>query len=109
MPVFFRGEDDLNQLELYATVLGGDDLIDYVDGLDNGGHQFDDEVLEVIDDARSQPKREWEEFVNEGNRDLATEMAIDLLRRMLVFDPYLRISAQEALLHPFFHGITNPL
>ncbi len=97
----------MNQLELYATVLGGEELIDYVDRLPS--HRFDDDVLEIIDEARSQPKREWEEFVHEGNKDLATEMAIDLLNRMLVFDPFLRISAQEALSHPFFHGLNLSL
>lgn len=34
----------------------------------------------------------------------ASPEAIDLLERILVFDPKSRITAQEALLHPYFQG-----
>ena len=35
----------------------------------------------------------------------AGEEAIDLLNRMLVFNPYFRISVDEALNHPFFKKV----
>jgi len=38
----------------------------------------------------------------------ATEEAIDLLDKMLQFNPYLRISIDEALAHPFFTKVKKP-
>lgn len=37
----------------------------------------------------------------------ASPLAVDLLERMLSFDPSLRCSAEEALAHPFFQGLHN--
>ncbi|TFK40894.1 kinase-like domain-containing protein [Crucibulum laeve] len=38
----------------------------------------------------------------------ASPQAIDLLERLLKFDPAERITATEALLHPYFHQTVNP-
>lgn len=38
----------------------------------------------------------------------ATEEAIDLLNKMLQFNPYLRVSVDEALAHPFFTKVKKP-
>ena len=38
----------------------------------------------------------------------ATEEAIDLLNKMLQFNPYLRISVDDALNHPFFTKVKKP-
>ncbi|KAE8727119.1 Mitogen-activated protein kinase 4 [Hibiscus syriacus] len=38
----------------------------------------------------------------------ADPLAIDLLQRMLVFDPSKRISVTEALLHPYMSGLYDP-
>jgi len=38
----------------------------------------------------------------------ATEEAVDLLNKMLQFNPYLRISIDEALAHPFFTKVKKP-
>ena len=35
----------------------------------------------------------------------AGEDAIDLLNKMLVFNPYFRVSVDEALAHPFFKKV----
>lgn len=37
----------------------------------------------------------------------ASAEAIDLLKKMLVFNPDKRISADEALKHPFFDGLRD--
>ncbi|KAH0793415.1 CMGC family protein kinase [Histomonas meleagridis] len=39
----------------------------------------------------------------------ASPEAIDLLNQMLKMDPLKRISAKQALLHPFFKGISEPI
>jgi p38 MAP kinase len=40
-------------------------------------------------------------------QDRLTPVGVDLLRRMLEFDPMVRISAAEALQHPFFSNFPN--
>lgn len=43
-------------------------------------------------------------FVSKNNADNLDEDALDLLDKMLVIDPQDRITAKEALKHPFFKG-----
>ena len=31
--------------------------------------------------------------------------ALDLLKKLLIFNPYFRLTVEEALAHPFFHGV----
>jgi mitogen-activated protein kinase 15 len=38
----------------------------------------------------------------------AGEEALDLLGRILIFNPYFRISVEEALNHPFFKKVRKP-
>ena len=38
----------------------------------------------------------------------ATDSAIDLISKLLTYDPADRISANEMLKHPFFHDIISP-
>ena len=38
----------------------------------------------------------------------AGEEAIDLLNKMLLFNPYFRISVDESLAHPFFKKVRKP-
>lgn len=38
----------------------------------------------------------------------APQQAIDLLERIMVFNPYFRISVDDALKHPFFAAVRNP-
>ena len=40
--------------------------------------------------------------MTEKNADLASKDALDLLTKMLMFDPVARISAKDALAHPYF-------
>ena len=49
-------------------------------------------------------KKSFTEFINEKNQDLATKEAIDLVSKMLTFDPVTRISAKDALNHAYFNS-----
>ena len=49
----------------------------------------------------------WASFVTEANKDTASEEAFDLLEKMLCYDKKRRITAKEALLHPYFKEIRD--
>lgn len=47
-------------------------------------------------------KKSFAEMVNPKLHELAVPEALDLVAKLLTFDPVQRISAKEALNHPFF-------
>ena len=49
------------------------------------------------------PQRPWAQVV-----PLADELALDLISRMLCFNPTKRISAEQALKHPYFSDLYDP-
>ena len=46
-----------------------------------------------------------EKFVNENNKYLINDEVIDLLEKLLKFDPGERIKAKDAVKHPYFKEI----
>ena len=54
------------------------------------------------------PEKALESFVTSSNQHLANEDAIDLLKKMLVYDHAERITPLEGLKHPYFDPINNP-
>ena len=54
-------------------------------------------------------KKEWSSFINNNNKFLISDEAIDLLNKLLEFDIEKRITAKEALEHPYFNIIKNNL
>lgn len=55
------------------------------------------------DFVRQLPKREGKDFdvLFKGNNQQTNPLAIDLLKKMLVYDPDDRITVQQALEHPY--------
>jgi len=47
----------------------------------------------------------WEELKTEGNKGFMDPVGLQLVDRMLVYDHTKRISAQEALMHPYFDSV----
>ncbi|KAJ2780821.1 mitogen activated protein kinase [Coemansia javaensis] len=103
---------------IFAELLGGRPLFkgrDYVDQLNQILQILgtpDDATLSRIGSERAQmyirslpfmPKVPWERiFPN------ATPLALDLLEKLLDFDPSTRITVEEALAHPYLAAYHNP-
>ena len=90
----FPGRDAPAQLRKIYRVLGTPSEEEYP-GL---------KALEDYDPATipQYPAKEWSEICPQ-----ADETGLDLLSRMLVYNPDKRISAIEALRHPFFDGVAE--
>lgn len=92
----FPGTECLNQLKLIINILGSQS----------------EEDLEFIDNPKAKkyikslpysPKTPFSRIY-----PTAHPMAIDLLQKMLVFDPSKRISVTEALQHPYMSSLYDP-
>lgn len=82
-----------------SQVLGTDDLFDYLDKYD----------LELDPNIESQmtshSKKPWSRFVTHDNQHLASQDATNFLECLLKYDHQERITAKEAMAHPYFAPI----
>ncbi|XP_061972901.1 mitogen-activated protein kinase 7 isoform X1 [Populus nigra] len=92
----FPGTECLNQLKLIISVLGSQNDTD----------------LEFIDNPKARRYIKTLPYTRGTHLSHlyphADPLAIDLLQRMLVFDPSKRITVTEALLHPYISGLYDP-
>ena len=98
---FFRGRDDMDMISKIAAVLGMNGLKDY---LQKYGIPTPAVVSQTI--ARGKP-RPWKAFITNENKHLATDEALDLIDKCIRYDHTERITADEALKHPFFDPVRN--
>eukprot|EP00877_Chromochloris_zofingiensis_P009371 jgi/Chrzof1/4688/Cz14g22250.t1 len=94
--VFFRGEDEFDQLVKIARVLGTDDLYKYAEKY---GVELDPKLVQL---CGYRPRQPWKKFVNEENRHLISAEALNLLSQLLRYDHQERPTAAEAMTHPYF-------
>eukprot|EP00826_Nyctotherus_ovalis_P006412 TRINITY_DN11513_c0_g1_i3.p1 TRINITY_DN11513_c0_g1~~TRINITY_DN11513_c0_g1_i3.p1 ORF type:complete len:172 (-),score=35.90 TRINITY_DN11513_c0_g1_i3:130-645(-) len=95
IPIFFKGDGN-GQLQCIAKVLGTEAIYSYADKF---GFKF-------ARDLETSNKQPWKAFKNEENEVNVTEDAIDLLSQMLTIDHTIRITAKDALTHPYFKELT---
>lgn len=93
---FFCGHDNYDQLVKIARVLGTDALHDY---LARYGIELDPQLESLL---ASHAKKTWTKFVNADNQHLVSPEAIDFLDRLLRYDHQERLTAKEAMAHPYF-------
>jgi casein kinase II subunit alpha len=93
---FFNGYDNHNQLHKIAKILGTDELYEY---LQKHNIELDQKLMAMI--GRHSKKR-WERFHTSENTHLITHEALSLLDGLLKFDHQLRLTAKEAMDHPYF-------
>jgi casein kinase II subunit alpha len=94
---FFKGDSNPDQLVKIAQVLGTDPLMSYCS-------KYNIRLSSEYDDILGQyPKRPWESFIHNENKTMATSPhVIDLINNLLVYDHQERLTAKEAMDHPFF-------
>jgi casein kinase II subunit alpha len=98
---FFAGRDDMDMISKIAEVLGRDGLLAY---LNKYGIPAEPIMKQVIGRPRARP---WRSFVTDRVRDLATPAALDLIDKCVRYDHMERITAAEALEHPYFARVRH--
>eukprot|EP00123_Amoebidium_parasiticum_P016033 comp23254_c0_seq1/m.37999 comp23254_c0_seq1/g.37999 ORF comp23254_c0_seq1/g.37999 comp23254_c0_seq1/m.37999 type:complete len:334 (-) comp23254_c0_seq1:739-1740(-) len=97
---FFHGHDNYDQLVKIAKVLGTDELHEYLD-------KYGLELDSYFDTALAQrlPRKPWSKFVTAENQHFVSDEAIDFLNKLLRYDHQERLTAKEAMSHPYFAPI----
>lgn len=96
---FFQGNDNVDQLYKIIKVLGTAGFQKYISRYNIN---FSKEFLKEVGACS---RKRWEKFINNKNKDYATELAIDLLDKLLIYDHGKRVLPKEAMLHPYFSSI----
>jgi len=92
----FPGDDYIKQMNLIFNVLGTPSKSD-MKFISN------EKALEYIKSLKKRPKIPFNKIYKDAN-----PLALDLLEKMLVFNPHKRISVEEALRHPYLKNLHNP-
>jgi casein kinase II subunit alpha len=93
---FFHGHDNTDQLVRIAKVLGTDDLFEY---LDNYDLELNPQFNGLLAHHARKP---WNKFITPDNQHLVSDEAMDFLDKLLRYDHQERLTAQEAMAHPYF-------
>uniref|UniRef100_A0A6I8QG36 non-specific serine/threonine protein kinase n=1 Tax=Xenopus tropicalis TaxID=8364 RepID=A0A6I8QG36_XENTR len=100
---FFHGQDNYDQLVRIAKVLGTDELYSYL-------KKYHIELDPHFNDILGQHSRKrWENFLHSENRHLVSAEALDLLDKLLRYDHQQRLTAREAMDHPYFYPVIKEL
>jgi len=98
---FFHGHDNYDQLVRIAKVLGTDDLYSYIEKYQI---DLDPRFNDIL--GRHSRKR-WERFVHSENQHLVSPEALDFLDKLLRYDHIDRLTARDAMDHPYFYPIVK--
>jgi casein kinase II subunit alpha len=98
---FFHGSDNQDQLVKIARVCGTDGLFDY---MQRYNITLDPSFVTQIGKHSRKP---WKSFINSSNKHVAKDDAIEFLDMLLRYDHQERLTAKEAMRHPYFAGLNN--
>jgi casein kinase II subunit alpha len=96
---FFAGADNDDQLVKISKVLGTDLLNQYLDAYDL---QMEPQVQAQVGTC---PRKEWKSFETEDNKSRICPEVLDLIDKMLRYDPASRVLPKEAMEHVFFASV----
>ena len=97
---FFKGDDLNDQIVKIVSVLGYDGIEEFTDIYEDS--YVDRKVIGII---KKFHRKKWDEFINDKNKYLINDDSIDLLNKLLEYCPDKRITAKDALKHPYFKNI----
>jgi len=96
---FFGGSDDLDMITKISSVLGGEKLQEYTS-------KYNLPLPDGINKSIYKKKgKEWISFQKAKNKELVSPEAIDLIDKCIRYDHTDRITADEALRHPYFDPV----
>lgn len=98
---FFHGKDNFDQLVKIAKVLGTEELWKYLEKYSLVLNSHYDGILS----RKKYQKKSLRSFVTKDNSDLANDDAVDFLEKLLKYDHHERLTAKEAMKHPYFEGL----
>ncbi|AET39422.1 casein kinase 2 catalytic subunit CKA1 Ecym_4364 [Eremothecium cymbalariae DBVPG len=98
---FFHGRSNTDQLVKIVRVLGSEDFEKYL-------MKYQITLPREFMDMDQYIRRPWKRFINDTNRHLCdNEEVIDLIDNVLKYDHHERLTAREAMQHPWFAPIRN--
>lgn len=103
LQTLFRGKDNTDQLVRIAKVLGSKSINAYVAKY---GAAVDSSVKKAIGNYAG---HSFKTFINEDNKNLVNDEALDLLSKVLVIDHQDRLTAAEAMAHPYFDPVRKEM
>ena len=95
----FPAKTDENVLNLVISMLGREELDNWLK-LGNL-----DQKLDLFERLSEDTGQQWSELVDSTNRALCGDDALDLLEKMLRFNPNDRWEAEELLKHDYFRNL----
>lgn len=98
--VFFHGRENDDQLIKIVEVLGTKEFAKYM-------KKYNLKLAKKYEVLRQNTyeRKPWTSFVTDANKDLANSEALDFLDKCLRYDHQERLTAQEAMQHPYFDPV----
>ena len=98
----FRGRDNVDQLSKVIEHLGTKDLLSYISRYKM---KVQPEILDMIREHGETERQDWHDLYSCEDIPEPSSISINLLDKLLVYDHEARVTAQEALSHPFFDDV----
>jgi casein kinase II subunit alpha len=101
---FFRGKDNLDQLGTIVAMLGTADLHAY---MSKYKIKMTPEIRKVVAKYTLQggSKKKWTTMASPDH--IPSDIGLDLLSKLLVYDHDVRLTAKQAMQHPFFDAVRD--
>ena len=97
---FFRGSDDFDMAAKIVGLLGRTDFDAYIRKY---GITLPDPLLRAL--PKNGPRKDLHTLVSKSSRSLVSDEAIDLIDKCLRYDHVERLTAEQALAHPYFNQV----
>ena len=98
---FFHGKDFPDQLEKIIECLGTNKFNKFIE-------KYKITLPEFVNKIPNYNGKEWREYIDDKtNEKLINDDALDLLDKILKYDPNHRLTAKQAIQHKYFDSVRN--